>query len=368
MAIKIKGVIGLDVIGTQFADMMSRLSGDVNIELDSPGGFLSDGISIFNAIEDYNKGKVNITVVGQASSMGAYVMLSGDTLKFKSNSTVMLHNPLNCCCGDYIAMEKNADLLKRFSALYANKFVEKGIFKEKEIRSIMDATTYFIGAEELSIIGEVIQSDKSEPQDRETAMALAQEHIKTCEAKMRAAANEDFERIAALLPTNIQANIQANAQPNLQANNTNNNSNNIVQNEKEKEIMDLNELKEKYPEIHAQALKDGAQKETARIAGLMKWIDVDKDTVIKAINDGKSIHDDEVQSTLLMAKANGITIKAMADENPPAVAPGEPNHAPEGELTGDEKTVDKEKEAKEAEAKETKDLQAVMAHLGYDAE
>ena len=95
MTVKIKGDIGIDVLGTQFSEFMSRLDGDVNVEIDSPGGFMTDGIAIANALRDYNKGKVNVRVVGQASSMAAYIMLFGDSLSFTPNAIVCLHNPWN---------------------------------------------------------------------------------------------------------------------------------------------------------------------------------------------------------------------------------------------------------------------------------
>ena len=82
MTIKIKGVIGWDVIGTQISDMISRCDGDINLEIDSPGGSMSDGFSIANALEDYSKGKIHIKVVGQCSSMAAYIMLFGDSSRF----------------------------------------------------------------------------------------------------------------------------------------------------------------------------------------------------------------------------------------------------------------------------------------------
>lgn len=369
MTIKIKGVIGLDVVGTQFADLMSKLDGDVNVEIDSPGGSLSDGVSIANALQDYNKGKINIRVVGQASSMGAYVMLFGDTLTFKPNATVVLHNPWNICIGDYNAMEKNADMLKRFAGLYARKFVEKGIFTEDEIKSIMDAETYFIGEKELAKLGTVEKSDTETPEpvteeDRETAVVVAQEHIKTCQARLRSSFDEDYEKVAALLQ-------QAPATPQaLETSAKKPASDNVTVQKKGEKEMNANEIKSQHPDVYAEIVKTGADQEKARINALMTFIDVDKDTVVKAIAEGKSIKDDEILAKLTMAKINQNTIAQMEQENPADVNPKEPEHAKEGEGEGagegqeetPEQIAEKEKEA------EAKQLNNVLARLGYNVQ
>lgn len=368
MTIRIKGVIGLDVLGAQFSDMISRLDGEINVEIDSPGGSLSDGVSIANALQDYNKGKVNIRVVGQASSMAAYIMLFGDSLTFKPNATVVLHNPWNICIGDYNAMEKNADMLKRFAGLYARKFVEKGLFTDEEIKSIMDAETYFIGEQELAKLGIVEKSDGTEPpvpEDRETAIVVAQENVKTCQARLRSSFDEDYEKVAALLqqapatPRALETSAQAAA------------SSITVQTKEGEKIMDLNEIKGQHPDVYAEIVETGAKQEKARINALMAFIDVDKETVVKAIAEGKSIKDDEIFAKLTMAKINQNTIAQMQDENPADVNPKEPEHGKEGEGEGGEgEETPEEKAAKEQAAKdaEAKQLNNVLARLGYDAQ
>ena len=370
MTVKIKGEIGIDVLGTQFSEFMSRLDGEVNVEIDSPGGYLSDGITIANALRDYNKGKVNVRVVGQASSMAAYIMLFGDTLSFTPNAIVCLHNPWNVCIGDYKAMEKSADLLKRFAGLYAKRFVEKGIFKEDEIRSIMDAETYFIGADDLARLGTVEKSDAENPdepvteEDKETAIILAQEKIKACKSKIQASYNEDLEKVAALLqqaPATTRA-LKTNVQKPA--------SDSIVQKKGEKE-MNANDIKSQHPDVYADIVKSGAEQEKARINALMTFIDIDKETVVKAIAEGKSIHDDEVYAKLTMAKINQNTIKGMQDENPADVNPKEPSHAKENdgaEPGGDKEETPEEKAAKEQAEKEAeaKQLNNVLARLGIE--
>ena len=375
MTLKIKGVIGWDVIGTQFSELISRCDGDINLEIDSPGGSLSDGVAIANALDDYSKGKVNIRVVGQASSMAAYIMLFGDSLKFKPNATVVLHNPWNLCVGDYKAMQKNANVLERFSALYANKFVEKGIFTEKEIRDIMDEETFFIGEKDLKRLGEIDKSDAKsdtkaelDEKERETQMAIAQENIKQCQARLRQAEFNDLERVAALIPDKgktIQAGIGGAMTPTQTpaglsdktgATFVRQDVETRVQTGKGEKIMNLQELKNTNPDVYAQAVKIGEEQNQKRIDALMAFIDVDKETVVKAIADGTSIHDDMVQAKLLKAKINASAVAQMEEENPADVNPKEPEHEPE---------QPQDDAAKQKEQDEN-DVKAACAYLGLE--
>lgn len=361
MAIKIKGVIGWDVVGTQFADMLSKLSGDITFEIDSPGGSVFDGISIFNAIKNYGKGKCNMHVVGECSSMASYIMLAGDTLKFEENSVVCIHNPWNCACGDYRAFQRNADILERLSALLASAYVKKGLFDEQTTRAIMDAETWFIGAKDLAKLGEVVKSsdENAEPQDREIAIAATREHIKEWQSRLRQKETDEFDKIAALIPARVQAQASTKTDDGVQP--PQSKTDNTLLNKGDKK-MNLEELKAQHPDLFAQAVKIGAEQEKSRVNALMNHLDNAKDIVVKAVTDGKSIQDDEVQSAILKARVNAQDIKAMEGDNPPEINPAEPPHAPETP------EADKEKTGKEKEEAEAKQLAAVLGHLGYDAE
>lgn len=335
--IAIKGVIGWDIIGKHFANMISRLSGDIDIEIDSPGGYVTDGISIFNALKRYDKGKVNIQVVGECSSMAAYIMLAGDTLKFEPNSIVVLHNPWSCGCGDYRAMLHEAEILEKMTKLYAGEFVKKGIFDETTIRAYMDSEKWFIGADDLKLLGEVIERDipKLESVEKEAKAAAARNNIKAWQTRARKEFKENLEGVAALISELQFDNIAASNTVITQiAENDgsveiDNTAQIPQQDERENKNMDIQELQKDHPEVYAAAVKLGEQKESSRINALMQFMDDDKETVCNAISSGKSIHDDEVFATLTRARINKNTLASMEQENPEPVEPKEPTHEPE---------------------------------------
>lgn len=333
MAISIKGVIGYDVNGQEFSERLKKLTGDIEFEIDSPGGSVFHGISIFNAIKNYNRGKKRIHVVGDCSSMAAYIMLAGDTLEFEPNSIVCLHNPWNVAMGDYQVMKKNAELLEDLAALYAKKFVEKGIFEEKEIRQIMDEETWFIGAERLKLLGTVLDTEYQEEDGitEEIKIAASTEKMENAKAVVKSLKEESFDMIAALIP---QAKIQANTK--------------IIQEKGEINMNTLQELKAQKPELYAQAIETGSTEGTVaerrRVSSLLNFIDVDKEATVNAIINGKNVNDDEFQSAILMAKIKTAEINAMENENPPAVDPQEEIHEPEDGAEDDEAAKAKKEE------------------------
>lgn len=365
MAIEIKGVIGADINGQEFARRISRLSGDIDFEIDSPGGSVFHGISIFNAIKSYDRGKCRMHVVGDCSSMAAYIMLAGDgDVEFEPNSIVVLHNPWSLAVGDYRAMKKEALILEEMAKLYADEFVKKGLFKEAEIRSIMDEETWFMG-ENLKQLGTVLGGNETEsnPENndegsQEIKIAALREKMSEAKAKIKAMKLDDeADKIAALLPSNSfkgeqkPQNITTITQPKKGEN---------------KMVKDLNELKAQNVAVYNEAKGEGIQEEQKRVASLMKFIDVDKNAVIKAINDGVGVNDNEFQASILMAKTNKKEIKAMEEENPADVNPKTETHAPEGE-GGDGQPSEEEKAKAQQKADDDK-FNAIISAMGYESD
>jgi ATP-dependent Clp protease protease subunit len=66
---------------------------EVNIYINSPGGSVSAGLGIYDAIQ-HVKCPVNTTVVGLAASMGALLLCSGTGKRYSlPNARVMIHQP-----------------------------------------------------------------------------------------------------------------------------------------------------------------------------------------------------------------------------------------------------------------------------------
>jgi len=68
---------------------------DISIYINSPGGSVTAGLAIYDTIQ-YIKPDINTICIGQACSMGAFLLASGTKGKRLSlpNSRIMIHQPL----------------------------------------------------------------------------------------------------------------------------------------------------------------------------------------------------------------------------------------------------------------------------------
>ena len=136
--IKIQGEIGWDVIAQEVETDLRNVSGDITVELDSPGGDVFEGVKIYNLLKDYDKGKVSVVINGVAASMGSYIAMAGDEIKAYDNAVFMIHNPWTVAIGDYVEMQKTAEVLEGLARLLANKYIKKTGKSEDEIKSLMN--------------------------------------------------------------------------------------------------------------------------------------------------------------------------------------------------------------------------------------
>jgi len=160
--ILIDGVIGYSWYyekSVTLKDVKKQLEGlkkdeEIKVTINSPGGSVYEGITIFNLIRDYAKtNPVSIRINCIAMSMGSYIALSARTvnrdlkLTASENSIFMIHNPWGVTIGDYHVMRKEADYLEKLSALYGSAHASVAQKTDKEIRAAMDEETYYVGKE-----------------------------------------------------------------------------------------------------------------------------------------------------------------------------------------------------------------------------
>jgi ATP-dependent Clp protease protease subunit len=110
--IKINGEIGFEVLAGDIEEVLNNANGDIELLIDSPGGSVFEGVTIFNLLRDYNKGKITATINGVAASMASYIAMVADELKVYDNSTFMIHNAWGITIGDYRDMQKTAEILQ----------------------------------------------------------------------------------------------------------------------------------------------------------------------------------------------------------------------------------------------------------------
>ncbi len=106
---------------------------DIYLYINSPGGFISSGMSIYDTI-NFIKPDVNTICIGQACSMAAFILSSGKKKKRFSlpNSRIMIHQPMGSLKGQATDIEIHTkEILKikkkiiKLMSINTNQNIEK---------------------------------------------------------------------------------------------------------------------------------------------------------------------------------------------------------------------------------------------------
>ncbi|PWL80435.1 MAG: hypothetical protein DBY24_06010 [Prevotellaceae bacterium] len=79
---------------------------NLNIYVNSGGGSVFAGITIYNMIKNY-RGSKTVYIDGLAGSIASVIALAGDRVVMRTGSTFMIHKPLLSLCGGYNADDMN---------------------------------------------------------------------------------------------------------------------------------------------------------------------------------------------------------------------------------------------------------------------
>ncbi len=201
----ISGEIGWEVQPRDVRAALDRANGaDIDIHLASPGGFVSDGLEIYNMIRDYKRqhpqAQLMLTIKGLAASMASYIAMNPafDLVTAEDNAILMIHNAIGGAVGDYRDMSKMAEILDGVSSILGQAYSAKTGKSSTQIRELMDAESWFFGAEikDAGFIDEIIPTE--EPQDKASALAGAKVKFSAL-AERLSTRRVDLQQVAAHL-------------------------------------------------------------------------------------------------------------------------------------------------------------------------
>ena len=134
---------------------------EINLYINSPGGLVTAGLGIYDTMQ-YIKCDVSTLCIGQAASMGSFLLAAGKKGKRFSlpNSRIMVHQPSAGFQGQATDIEIHAKevlaLKKRLNEIYSkhtNKSVDE-VKKSLERDNFMTADS----AKEFGLIDEVVEN------------------------------------------------------------------------------------------------------------------------------------------------------------------------------------------------------------------
>ncbi len=137
---------------------------DINLYVNSPGGSVTSGLAIYDTMQ-YVKPQVSTICVGQAASMGAFLLSGGAPGKRFAvpNARIMIHQPLGGFQGQATDIEIQAKEILRLKARLNDILAKHTRQPIERIEKDTDRD-YFMGAgeaKEYGLIDEVIVHKKA---------------------------------------------------------------------------------------------------------------------------------------------------------------------------------------------------------------
>ncbi|WP_334182058.1 ClpP-like prohead protease/major capsid protein fusion protein [Novosphingobium sp.] len=152
--ILIYGIVGDEWDGldarTLFALIMSG-DDDLVVRINSPGGYVMEGLAIFNALASAKAAgrKVTVHIDGLAASMASVIAMAGDEIIMADNALMMIHNPWDVAIGDARELRAAADKLDVIRDQLVRIYSGQTGLSSDELVAMLDAETWLTSEQAL---------------------------------------------------------------------------------------------------------------------------------------------------------------------------------------------------------------------------
>jgi ATP-dependent protease ClpP protease subunit len=127
-------------------DLRGITAPKILLRVNSPGGSVTEGIAIANALRSH-PANVTVQVDGVAASIASVIAMAGDHVRMMPNALLMVHEASGLCVGEAADMIKMAELLDKISDNIAGAYAARAGGTEAEWRQVMKNETWYRGEE-----------------------------------------------------------------------------------------------------------------------------------------------------------------------------------------------------------------------------
>jgi ATP-dependent Clp protease protease subunit len=121
-------------------------SNDLTVRINSGGGYLDDGIAIYNALVAH-KGRVTVEIDAMAASSASVIAMAGEEIIMREGALMMIHEPSTAGWGTASDMESTAGVLRKQGRLMAEIYAERSGQTLDAVLAAMASTTWMTGPE-----------------------------------------------------------------------------------------------------------------------------------------------------------------------------------------------------------------------------
>lgn len=141
------GVIGYADDGCDAKSVRQQIAdseGDIVVRINSGGGYVVEGLAIFNALDQARQAgrKVIVHIDGLAASMASVIAMVGEEIHIADNAMMMIHNPWDIAMGDAETLRRKADLLDKTRDQLVGIYTRRSGQTDKVVLAMMQAETW----------------------------------------------------------------------------------------------------------------------------------------------------------------------------------------------------------------------------------
>lgn len=138
---------GDEVTPKAFKHELKQFAGQkVTVVINSPGGDVFAGVSIYNALREHDA-SVDVRVVGLAASAASLIAMVGEKITMAPGSMMMIHNPWTSAIGDSKEMLKTADVLDSIRDAFLSIYTTRSGKSEEDVKQLLDDETWMTASE-----------------------------------------------------------------------------------------------------------------------------------------------------------------------------------------------------------------------------
>lgn len=176
---------GGGVTAKKVASQLRAIEGPVEVQINSPGGDMFEGIAIYNVLREHPHA-VTIKVMGMAASAASIIAMAGDTIEIGAASFLMIHNCWVGAMGNRHDMREVADFLEPFDAAMVDVYAARSGQDAKDIAKWMDAETFMSGSQaiERGFADALLSADKVTTDESAKARERAANELRATELQL----------------------------------------------------------------------------------------------------------------------------------------------------------------------------------------
>lgn len=141
---------GDEVTPKAFKNELKKHTGDITVRINSPGGDVFAGVSIYNALVEHD-GKVTVKVDALAASAASFVAMAGEDIIMLPGSMMMIHNPWTFAMGNKDELAKVVEMLEKTGESISSIYEARTGKSKEEVAQLLEDETWMTAQEAVDL-------------------------------------------------------------------------------------------------------------------------------------------------------------------------------------------------------------------------